>query len=33
MGWAIITAFVSVIWFEFYKLIRRKQSPFKITEG
>jgi len=26
IGWAIATAFVSVIWFEFYKMIKRKQS-------
>lgn len=31
MSWAIVTALVSVIWFEVYKLIKRKRAPEMLT--
>jgi hypothetical protein len=30
LGWTIATAFVSVIWFEFYKLKQRKKAENQI---
>jgi Ca2+-transporting ATPase len=31
IGWAIITGFVSVVWFEFYKWLKRKNDLKKIN--
>ncbi|MEO6844023.1 MAG: cation-translocating P-type ATPase [Ginsengibacter sp.] len=33
IGWTIITAFISVIWFEVYKLVKRKQQILDYSEA